>query len=74
MTLIIFGKMKLIIVRHGESEANKKGIHQRRKDEWSDTSLSKDGIFQAKQVAERLKDEKIDGIYASDLKRAKETA
>jgi len=36
--------------------------------------LSPLGIKQAKQIAERLKDVKIDYIYSSDLKRAKDTA
>ncbi|OGJ19951.1 hypothetical protein A3K73_03250 [Candidatus Pacearchaeota archaeon RBG_13_36_9] len=63
--------MKLILIRHAESEANAKGINQGQK---IDTSLSDLGKKQAKQVAQRLKEEKIDIIYSSDLKRAKETA
>lgn len=63
--------MRLILIRHAESEANAKGINQGQK---VDTSLSEKGIKQAKQVAQRLKDEKMDIIYSSDLKRAKETA
>jgi len=63
--------MKIFLVRHGESEANEKGIHQGQR---IDTGLSKRGKEQAKLIAERLKDEKIEAIYSSDLKRAKETA
>lgn len=63
--------MRLILVRHAESEANAKGINQGQK---IDTSLSDLGKKQANQVAQRLKEEKIDLIYSSDLKRAKETA
>ena len=63
--------MKLIIVRHGESEANKKGLHQ---GQIVDTSLSEKGKKQAKIVAEKLKEEKVEAIYSSDLKRAFETA
>lgn len=63
--------MKLFIIRHGESEANAKGIHQGQR---IDTSLSKLGRSQAKKLAKRLKNEKIEVIYTSDLKRAKETA
>lgn len=63
--------MKLFIVRHGESKANAKGIHQGQK---IDTSLSKKGLEQAKKIAERLKDENFEIIYSSDLKRAYETA
>jgi len=61
--------MKLIIVRHGETEENKKGIvmgHLPGK-------LSQEGINQIKKVALRLKDEKIDFIYSSDLTRASDT-
>ena len=66
--------MKLIIVRHGESEANAKGISQGNRDEWLDTSLTEKGNKQAKAVAKRLKDEDIGVIISSDLKRAKQTA
>jgi len=63
--------MRLILIRHAESEANAKGINQGQK---VDTFLSKLGVKQAKQVAQRLGDEKIEIIYSSDLKRAKQTA
>jgi broad specificity phosphatase PhoE len=63
--------MKIMLVRHAESEANAKGINQGQK---IDSSLSNLGKKQARQVAQRLKNEKIDLIYSSDLKRAKETA
>ena len=65
---------KIILVRHGESIANAEGVSQGNKDEWIDTHLSKKGKEQADKVAQRLKNEKIDIIYSSDLKRAKETA
>ena len=63
--------MKIYLVRHGESIANAKGIHQGQK---IDTSLNKKGLEQAKKIAERLKDENFEIIYSSDLKRAYETA
>jgi len=63
--------MKLILVRHAQSEANAKGIFQ---DNTLGTPLSKQGIEQAKNLALRLKDEKIDAIYSSEMKRAEETA
>ena len=66
--------IKVILVRHGESVANSKGISQGNKDKWTDTPLSQKGKEQAKKVAERLKKEDIKVIYSSDLKRAKETA
>ena len=65
---------KIILVRHGESMANAKKMSQGKQDEWIDTHLSEKGIEEAEKVALRLKKEKIDVIYSSDLKRAKETA
>ncbi len=62
--------MKLIIVRHGETEENAKGICQGQKL----GTLSKKGKEQAKKLGERLKNEKIDKIYVSDLQRTKDTA
>ncbi len=62
--------MKLIITRHGETEENKEGIMQGH----LPGKLSVTGINQAKKVALRLKDEKIDFIYSSDLARASDTA
>ncbi len=62
--------MKLIITRHGETIENKKLILQGH----LGGTLSKEGIEQAKRVAERLKKEKIDAIYSSDLARAADTA
>ncbi len=62
--------MKLTIVRHGETEENIAGILQGH----LPGTLSIHGIEQAKKVALRLKDEKFDFIYSSDLKRAADTA
>lgn len=62
--------MKLIIVRHGETEENKEKIVQGH----LHGTLSDLGKKQARKLAERLKDEKIDLIFSSDLARAKDTA
>lgn len=62
--------MKLIIVRHGETIENKEKIFQGQ----SHGTLSELGIEQAKKLALRLKDEKFDAIYSSDLGRAVNTA
>ena len=62
--------MKLIITRHGETEENAQGIIQGH----LPGTLSKLGIEQAERIANRLKDEKIDFIYSSDLARAADTA
>lgn len=63
--------MRLIITRHGETEENKAGILQ---GQTVHGILSEEGIMQAKKLALRLKDEKIDYVYSSDLGRAKDTA
>jgi len=62
--------MKLILTRHGETIENKKRIVQGH----LDGHLSEKGKEQARKLALRLKDEKIDAIYSSDLKRAADTA
>ena len=62
--------MKLILVRHGETEENKLRVFQGTKF----GTLSQKGINQAKKLALRLKDEDIDFIYTSDLGRAFNTA
>jgi broad specificity phosphatase PhoE len=62
--------MKLILARHGETEDNINKINQGHKP----GKLTHKGIDQAKKLALRLKDEKIDKIYVSDLKRAVDTA
>lgn len=61
--------MKLILTRHGETIENKLGITQGH----LPGRLSKLGKEQAQKLALRLKDEKIDAIYSSDLARAADT-
>lgn len=63
-------EMKLIFVRHGETEQNKEARVQGQQD----TKLNRKGIAQARLLARRLKDEKIDTIFCSDLLRARQTA
>ncbi|MBI4447970.1 histidine phosphatase family protein [Candidatus Woesearchaeota archaeon] len=62
--------MKLIIVRHGETFENAAGISQGQ----THGRLNENGVAQAKKVAQRLKGEKIDVAYSSDLQRAADTA
>ncbi|MBI5149088.1 histidine phosphatase family protein [Candidatus Pacearchaeota archaeon] len=62
--------MKLIFVRHGETEHNKGGVIQGQ----FNSKLTRRGIQQAKALARRLSKEKIDIIFSSDLSRAKDTA
>ncbi len=62
--------MELLIVRHGETVANTKGQIQGQ----TQGRLTKKGLAQAKLVARKLKNRKIDAIFSSDLKRARDTA
>ena len=55
---------------NGETEYNAKGLTQGQ----LDIPLNENGINQAKMLCEKLKNEKIDIIYASPLARAKQTA
>ena len=61
--------MRLILVRHGQSTANEQGICHGQ----TNHLLSEKGKAQVKKLALRLKNEKIDIIYSSDLKRAIQT-
>lgn len=61
---------RFILVRHGETIWNR----QRKYQGQSDVPLTNEGRLQAKTLSERLKNEKIDVIYASDLDRTMETA
>ncbi len=62
---------RLYFVRHGENRANlTKEFSSRR----VDYSLTSKGVLQARQTAEWFRHKQIDAIYASPLKRARETA
>jgi phosphoserine phosphatase len=61
---------QILLVRHGESEWN----HSRRYAGQQDVPLSELGKEQADRLAERLKDEGLGAIYASPLRRARDTA
>lgn len=62
---------RLILIRHGESVGNTKGIFQ---GQTFDTGLTPLGKGQAKLLAKQLKDFRLDVVYASPLKRAFQTA
>lgn len=62
--------MRLIIVEHGQTEANRKGISQGH----LDTELNSTGKLQSKAAGRELKSEHIDAAYSSDLMRAEMTA
>ena len=61
---------KLLIIRHGQSFGNL----EKRCCGHEDVDLTELGIQQAYVCAERLRNEKIDAIYSSDLIRAHKTA
>lgn len=61
---------KVYLIRHGESDANHGEIFTGQ----MDFPLSDKGRRQAELAGEYLKDKKIDVIYASDLRRAYDTA
>jgi 2,3-bisphosphoglycerate-dependent phosphoglycerate mutase len=60
----------LILARHGETDWNRDGRWQGHADE----PLNDRGRAQAQALAEELADEQIAAVYASDLRRARETA
>jgi len=62
--------MELILVRHGETLWNK----EKRVQGISDIELSEFGLIQAKKLGECLKNNNIESIYSSPVKRAHQTA
>lgn len=62
--------MKVLVIRHGESEANRQGTWQGQ----SDSPLSTRGRKQAESLAKRLGSWTFDAAYCSDLTRAVQTA
>lgn len=62
--------MRLIFVRHGQSEGNASGVVQGR----LDFGLSELGYRQAEETAKRLGGEPVSRILTSPLRRASETA
>ena len=62
--------MQIVLVRHGATDWNL----EHRCQGSSDRDLSDVGLRQAEEIAERLRQEPIDAVYSSDLKRARRTA
>ncbi len=62
--------MKIILVRHGETEENVAGIIQGH----LPGRLTERGRQQVERLGRRLAGERIDAAYSSDLARARETA
>ena len=64
-------RLRLLLVRHGQSVANVARRMQGR----LDTPLTAEGMHQAAAIAERIAAEtRVDGLYTSPLQRALETA
>jgi len=61
---------EILFVRHGETDWNV----EHRVQGHSDRPLNATGEQQARTLAEDLRSERIDAVYASDLSRASETA
>ncbi len=61
---------KIYLIRHGQTRWNKEQIFRGR----IDVDLDEVGIREAKAIGEYIKDEEINCVYTSPLKRAKETA
>lgn len=63
--------MRVVILRHGTTELNKKGMIQGSS---VDPDLSKEGRAYAEKAAKNFDPSQFDAVYASPLKRAQETA
>lgn len=61
--------MKIILVRHGLTEANMKMVYS-----IDETKLEQSGLYILDRTKELLKNYQIDEVYTSNLYRAKETA
>lgn len=62
--------MKIILVRHGETDWNREQRYQGHKD----IAMNDAGRTQARDIAARLESEKVEAIFSSDLSRTLETA
>lgn len=62
--------MRIILIRHGQTQWNSEGRVQGR----TDIPLNARGMAQAEAVGEWLSSRKIDAVYASPLMRAHDTA
>ena len=60
---------KLVLVRHGQSEWNAKGLWTG----WTDVSLTDQGRQEAQHAGEALKEFHFDASFTSNLKRAQQT-
>ena len=63
--------MRLIVIRHGKTEGNKKGKLQGQR---LDEPLSEEGLNEVRKIIPKLTDYAVGALYASPLRRAYETA
>lgn len=64
-------KIKVYVIRHGQTDENSKGILCGQQ---IDNSLNHEGIRQAHEVADKLKHMGFKALYSSDMKRTMQTA
>ena len=62
---------EVLLVRHGQQEID---VHAATVGDWIDPPLSEQGRLQARLLGEALSLKRIDGVFASKLRRAVETA
>jgi len=62
---------KIFLLRHGESEKNVKHVYDSSLDTYG---LTQDGEAMARKTARELKEEGVDVVYTSPVRRARETA
>ena len=62
--------LRLLLLRHGVTAWNR----ERRYQGWIDTPLSPEGLVQAEAAARELKEHAFAAVYASPLRRARDTA
>ena len=68
------GATTVLVVRHGESEAEVPGKPFPFRDGHGDPALHPEGVRQAELLADRLQHERIDAIYVTTLRRTHQTA
>ncbi len=68
------GACDILLIRHGETQAAKRGEMFPMVDGQGDPSLRPEGHAQASAVAQRLKPEAIDAIYVTTMQRTHQTA
>lgn len=61
--------MKIVLVRHGETEGNLKGLYEGKKD----SSINENGRIQARYLGQLLKKYRFSKIYCSPQKRCTQT-